>query len=213
MSIDATTVAAWIRDFQAAVGENKEMLTELDSAIGDADHGINMDRGMTAVVAKLPEGDDIGQLLKTVGMTLISTVGGSGGPLYGSFFMQAGNVLAGRTELTADDWLAALDAGIAGVQKIGKSEAGQKTMLDALIPARDAFASARRDGADMALALSASAEAADAGKTATIPMLALKGRASYLGERSIGHQDPGATSSALLIRAAERSFATTNGGR
>lgn len=213
MSIDAKVVADWIRDFQATVAENKELLTELDSAIGDADHGINMDRGMSAAVAKLPDGDDIGQLLKTVGMTLISTVGGSGGPLYGSLFMQAGNALAGTTELAAEEWLTALESGIAGVQKIGRSEAGQKTMLDALIPARDAYAAALRDGADMPAALTASAEAADEGMVATIPLLALKGRASYLGERSIGHQDPGATSSALLIRAAERTFGTQNGGQ
>jgi len=146
-------------------------------------------------------------------MTLISTVGGSGGPLYGSLFMQAGNALAGTTEIGPDEWLTALDAGIAGVQKIGRSEAGQKTMLDALIPARDAYSSALREGDDMATALTRSADAAEEGMTATIPMLAQKGRASYLGERSIGHQDPGATSSALLIRAAERTFATTNGGR
>ena len=213
MSIDAKVVADWIRDFQATVAENKELLTELDSAIGDADHGINMDRGMSAAVAKLPDGDDIGQLLKTVGMTLISTVGGSGGPLDGSLFMQAGNALAGTTELAAEEWLTALESGIAGVQKIGRSEAGQKTMLDALIPARDAYAAALRDGADMSAALTASAEAADEGMVATIPLLALKGRASYLGERSIGHQDPGATSSALLIRAAERTFGTQNGGQ
>ncbi len=213
MSIDANVVADWIRAFQAAVAENKEMLTDLDSAIGDADHGINMDRGMTAAVTKLPNADDIGQMLKTVGMTLISTVGGSGGPLYGSFFMQAGNALAGATEVTADGWLAALDAGIAGVQKIGRSDAGQKTMLDALIPARDAFASALAEGGDMVAALSASARAADDGMKATIPLLAQKGRASYLGERSIGHQDPGATSSAMLIRAAERTFGTQNGGQ
>lgn len=213
MGIDARAVAEWITAFHETVSENRQMLTDLDSAIGDADHGINMDRGMTAAAAKSVESDDIGQLLKTVGMTLISTVGGSGGPLYGSFFMQAGNALAGVADLTAEAFLSALDAGIAGVQKIGRSEAGQKTMLDALIPARDAYAAACENGADISGALAAAADAAEAGRTATIPMLAQKGRASYLGERSIGHQDPGATSSAMLIRAAERTLGTRNGGR
>jgi len=197
MSVGTKEVADWIRAFQAVVTENKEHLTELDSAIGDADHGINMTRGMNAAVEKLDDTDDIGQMLKTVGMTLISKVGGSGGPLYGSFFMQAGGALAGKSELTAEDLASALEAGIAGVQKIGKSEAGQKTMLDALIPARDAYASAVQGGASMADALTSAADAAEEG---------MKGRASYLGERSIGHQDPGATSSQMLIRAAEQVF-------
>lgn len=213
MSIAASDVADWIRAFQAAVAENKTYLTDLDSAIGDADHGINMARGMTAAVDKLPDTDDIGQMLKTVGMTLISSVGGSGGPLYGSLFMQAGNALAGQTELTAEGFGTALEAGIAGVQKIGKSDAGQKTMLDALIPAREAYAAAVGGGASMADALTAAADAAQQGMEATIPMLAQKGRASYLGERSIGHQDPGATSSHLLLRAAEQVFGQSNGGR
>ncbi len=213
MSITAGDIGDWIRAFQAAVVENKTYLTELDSAIGDADHGINMARGMNAAVEKLADGDDIGQVLKTVGMTLISSVGGSGGPLYGSLFMQAGNTLAGQTELTAEGFGSALEAGIAGVQKIGKSDAGQKTMLDALIPARDAYASALEGGASMADALSSAADAAEEGMKATIPMLAQKGRASYLGERSIGHQDPGATSSHLLLRAAEQVFGESNGGR
>jgi dihydroxyacetone kinase-like protein len=161
-----------------------------------------MDRGMQAVMAKLdgaPDGDP-GQLLKTVGMTLISTVGGAAGPLYGTLFMQAGAALAGKAEITGDDWAAALDAGIAGVQKLGKAERGEKTMLDSLIPGRDALHAALGEGASLADATQRCADAAEEGMVATIPLVATKGRASYLGERSAGHQDPGATSSHLLLR-------------
>jgi dihydroxyacetone kinase-like protein len=157
---------------------------------------------MQAVVAKLDGAPpaDVGAALKTVGMTLISTVGGSGGPLYGSFFMQAGNALAGETELTPQELVRALEAGVAGVMKIGKSTTGEKTMLDTLVPAVDALRAAVDGGASLGDALAAACEAGQSGMEATIPMLATKGRASYLGERSIGHQDPGATSSNLLLR-------------
>lgn len=204
MSVGYADVLAWITAYAATVGENKEYLTELDSAIGDADHGINMDRGMQAVMAKLDgvADSDPGQLLKTVGMTLISTVGGASGPLYGTLFMQAGTALAGKTEITGGDWADALDAAIAGIQKLGKAEPGEKTMIDALVPARDALRSALAAGASLADATQQSADAAEAGMIATIPLVAKKGRASYLGERSAGHQDPGATSSHLLLRAA-----------
>jgi phosphoenolpyruvate---glycerone phosphotransferase subunit DhaL len=205
MSIGSPEILAWLTAFAAKVTENKEYLTELDSAIGDADHGINMDRGMQAVLGKLDgvaDGGDPGQLLKTVGMTLISTVGGASGPLYGTLFMQAGTALAGKTEVTGDDWANALDAAIAGVQRLGKAEPGDKTMIDALIPGRDALRAALGDGASLEDAAQRSAEAAEAGMIATIPLVAKKGRASYLGERSAGHQDPGATSSHLLLRTA-----------
>ena len=145
-------MVAWLKTFAATIAENKQYLTELDSAIGDADHGINMDRGFQAVLGKLdrrPAGDDIGALFKTVGMTLVSTVGGAGGPLYGTLFLQLGVATAGKSELTADDWSAALDAAVSGVQARGKAELGDKTMLDALIPARDAFAAAVAEGAEL----------------------------------------------------------------
>lgn len=202
MSIGVGEVVGWIGAYRDAIAEHKVRLTELDSAIGDADHGTNMDRGMNAVVAKLGGAPpaDVGAALKTVGMTLISTVGGSGGPLYGSLFLQAGNALNGVTELSGDALAGALEAGIAGVMKIGKATTGEKTMLDALVPAAQALRAAVDGGASLGDALDAAADAAKGGMEATIPMLATKGRASYLGERSIGHQDPGATSSQLLIR-------------
>jgi len=202
MSVDVGAVIAWMRRYAAVIADQKGALTELDSAIGDADHGTNMDRGMQAVVAKLDGAPpaDVGAALKTVGMTLISTVGGSGGPLYGSFFMQAGNALAGEAELTPQELVRALEAGVAGVMKIGKSTTGEKTMLDTLVPAVEALHAAVDGGASLGDALTAACEAGQRGMEATIPMLATKGRASYLGERSIGHQDPGATSSNLLLR-------------
>lgn len=200
--ISRDSVLAWLTEYRRVIGENKDYLTSLDSAIGDADHGINMDRGFGAVVAKLPAvaASDIGNILKTVGMTLVSTVGGAGGPLYGTFFMRAGAAVANKTELTAQDLLAALEAGLEGVQQRGKATPGEKTMVDALTPARDAMRAALQNGSDASQALRAAADAAEAGMKATIPMLATKGRASYLGERSIGHQDPGATSSFLLLK-------------
>ena len=204
-------VVAWLKVFAATIAENKQYLTELDSAIGDADHGINMDRGFQAVLGKLDSaatGNDIGALFKTVGMTLVSTVGGASGPLYGTLFLQLGAATASKSELTAEDWSAGLDAAVSGVQARGKAELGDKTMLDALIPAHDAFAAAVADGAELPTALRRSAEAAEEGMTSTIPLVARKGRASYLGERSAGHQDPGATSSALLLRTAADSWAT-----
>jgi dihydroxyacetone kinase-like protein len=206
-------VVAWIRGFADVVGENKAYLTELDSAIGDADHGINMDRGMQAVLAKLdgaPQGD-VGGMLKTVGMTLVSTVGGAGGPLYGTLFMQMGAATAGEADLSPQSWAEALRMGVEGVVMRGKAELGDKTMVDALAPARDAFVAAVADGAAFDEALKRSAGAAEDGMKATIPLVARKGRASYLGERSAGHQDPGATSSYLLLRTAAETWAGADG--
>jgi phosphoenolpyruvate---glycerone phosphotransferase subunit DhaL len=209
MSLGHDDVVRWIRAFAAEVGANKEQLTQLDAAVGDGDHGINMDRGMSAVLAKLDaatEEQDIGALLKTVGMTLVSTVGGAGGPLYGTLFLQMGTAVSGKDELGPDDWAAALEAGIAGVQARGKAEPGDKTMIDALIPGRDALKSALAEGASFEDALRQSADAAGQGMRDTIPLVARKGRASYLGERSAGHQDPGATSSHLLLETAAETW-------
>jgi dihydroxyacetone kinase-like protein len=209
LTVPFDRVVAWVRSFAAVIGENKAYLTELDSAIGDADHGINMDRGMQAVLGKLdtaPQGD-VGALLKTVGMTLVSTVGGAGGPLYGTLFMQMGVATTGKTALEPSDWADALAKGIEGVKMRGKAEPGDKTMLDALLPALDALNAAVADDSSFADALRASAAAAEDGMKATIPLVARKGRASYLGERSAGHQDPGATSSYLLLRTAADTFA------
>jgi len=214
-TVSAAGVTGWVRAFAAAVAANKDYLTELDSAIGDADHGINMNRGMQAVTGKLdaagPPAEDIGAQLKTVGMTLVSTVGGASGPLYGTLFLQMGSSAAGKTQLTPEDWAGALAAGLAGVRSRGKAEPGDKTMIDALTPGVDALTTALADGASFADALARSADAAHAGMEATIPLVARKGRASYLGERSANHQDPGATSSWLLLRAAADTFTTEDG--
>ena len=209
MSLGYDDVVRWIRAFAAEVEANKEPLTQLDAAVGDGDHGINMDRGMSAVLGNLDaagQEQDIGALLKTVGMTLVSTVGGAGGPLYGTLFLQMGMALAGKAELGPDDWASALGAGIAGVQARGKAEPGDKTMIDALIPGRDALRAALADRASFGDALRRSADAAGQGMRDTIPLVARKGRASYLGERSAGHQDPGATSSHLLLETAAETW-------
>jgi dihydroxyacetone kinase-like protein len=209
MSLGHDDVLRWIRAFAADVEANKEQLTQLDAAIGDGDHGINMQRGMSAVLGKVDASDeeqDIGALLKTVGMTLVSTVGGAGGPLYGTLFLQMGTAVSGKAELGPDDWANALDAAIAGVQARGKAESGDKTMIDALIPGRDALKAALAKGASFEDALRQSADAAGQGMRDTVPLVAKKGRASYLGERSAGHQDPGATSSHLLLEAAAETW-------
>ena len=208
MSVSSSDVRRWIDRYAATIAENKEYLTQLDQAIGDADHGINMDRGMRAALAKLEGVDDAdaGTVLKTVGMALISTVGGAGGPLYGTLFLQLGTATAGKETLEPDDWAAALDAAVQGVQARGKAEPGDKTMIDALLPARDALRSALGDGASLEDALRRSADAAEEGMKQTVPLVARKGRASYLGERSAGHQDPGATSTYLLLRTAAESL-------
>jgi dihydroxyacetone kinase-like protein len=208
VSVGYDDVGSWVRAFASDVQANKDYLTQLDSAIGDADHGINMNRGMTAVLGKLDAAgeQDIGALLKTVGMTLVSTVGGAGGPLYGTLFLQMGTALTGKSELGPDDWAAALEAAIGGVQARGKAEPGDKTMIDALVPGRDALAAALAEGAGFDEALRRSAAAAEEGMKATVPLVARKGRASYLGERSAGHQDPGATSSYLLLKTAAEAW-------
>ena len=209
MSISASDVRAWIVRYAGDVGEHRAELVKLDTAIGDGDHGTNMDRGMRKAVEKLDglEGEDIGALLKAVGMALVSSVGGAAGPLYGTLFLQMGTASGGREELDLAGWADALEAGVKGVQARGKAEPGDKTMVDALLPAVAALREAEQDGAALGDALRRSADAAEEGMRATIPLEARKGRASYLGPRSIGHQDPGATSSHLLLSAATATFA------
>jgi len=209
MPIGRDDVLEWIKAVAKVLNENRDYLTSLDAAIGDADHGANMDRGFTAVMTKMPEisDKDIGTVFKTVGMTLLSTVGGAGGPLYGTFFIQAGIKTSGKMELTLEDWQVALEAALAGVVMRGKAEPGDKTMVDALTPAVAALKKAAAESQPVSAALKSSAEAARQGMEATTPLVARKGRASYLGERSAGHQDPGATSSFLILKAAADTWA------
>ena len=212
MTFTHADVEDWMKRFAAEVAENRAYLTKLDGAIGDGDHGTNMDRGMKKVLERLDatDGDDIGASLKAVGMALVSSVGGAAGPLYGTLFLQMGQATAGRSELDVAGFTEALDAGVQGVIKRGKAEPGDKTMLDALGPALEALRGAGDE--DVAGALQRAAEAAREGMEATVPMVARKGRASYLGERSAGHQDPGATSSHLLLRTAAEAVASGETG-
>jgi phosphoenolpyruvate---glycerone phosphotransferase subunit DhaL len=198
--VTSDQVRDWIRRFADEIAERRMELVRLDTAIGDGDHGTNMDRGMKKALEKLDstDGGDIGADLKAVGMALVSSVGGAAGPLYGTLFLQMGTASAGKDELDLDGWTAAVEAGVKGVQSRGKAEPGDKTMLDALLPALEAL----RQGGDLGDALKRSADAAEEGMKATIPLEARKGRASYLGPRSVGHQDPGATSSYMLLRTA-----------
>jgi dihydroxyacetone kinase-like protein len=204
MTITKSQVLDWINACAGVIAENRDYLTTLDSAIGDADHGANMHRGFQTVLTKLPgvQDKDIGSIFKQVGMTLVSTVGGAGGPLYGTFFLQAGAKTAGKEELSLEDWSAALEAAINGVIARGKTELNDKTMVDALMPGLKALQQAIANNHSQADALQASASAAEQGMKDTIPLVARKGRASYLGERSAGHQDPGATSSYMILQAA-----------
>jgi dihydroxyacetone kinase-like protein len=195
-------IRAWLENFAKVIAENKDYLTELDAAIGDADHGINLNRGGQKVLSLLPslQDQDIGTLLKTVSMGLISTVGGASGPLYGTFFLRASTVAKDKQELTDGDLVSMLRAGVEGVQQRGKASLGDKTMLDALFPAIDTLAAAINSGNNTLEALEKAVLAAEKGMKDTIPLVAKKGRASYLGDRSRGHQDPGATSSYLLLK-------------
>lgn len=198
--VTAAALDAWLRAFARLVAENEDELTRLDAAIGDADHGANMNRGLTAAAATLDEPASAGPRLTKVGMTLISTVGGAAGPLFGTFFLRMGTALGDQDTPAA--LAEALRAGLGGVVQRGKAEAGDKTMYDALAPAVAALEAAIAAGEPLADALAAASKAADDGCTATIPLVARKGRASYLGERSVGHQDPGATTVSLFFRAA-----------
>ena len=202
MPFTTENVLQWIQRYAQEIHENSQYLTKLDSDIGDADHGANMDRGFKAVTAKLAgmENADIGTILKTVGTTLVSTVGGASGPLYGTAFLRAGTATSGKSELETADILSMLEAATEGVRTRGKAQVGEKTMLDALYPALEAGKQAQSENASMSDVLQRMTDAAEEGMKKTIPMLATKGRASYLGERSKDHQDPGATSSWLLLK-------------
>jgi len=212
VTLDAAWARRWIVEAAAVVAAAKEELTELDRQIGDGDHGFNLDRGFQAVATKLAETpapadspEEVGAVLKLVAATLMSTVGGAAGPLYGTAFLRAAKV-TGRAELDGSGVVALLQAALEGVQTRGKSVPGEKTMVDAWHPAVAAAVAAAGTGGppedDAVMVLRAAAQAADAGATATIPLVATKGRASYLGERSAGHEDPGARSTALLLAAA-----------
>ena len=196
----ATRVYDCLKKIGEKIIENKDFLTELDREIGDADHGANMAKGFAAVIEQVPQDNpDIGAALKKTGMVLISTVGGASGPLYGTAYMEAAKVLSGKEELTSEDMKNVLEAVVAGIKKRGKSEKGEKTMLDALIPALDAYSQSIADGGDMVNGLDKACEAAAEGIEFTKTIAATKGRASYLGDRSIGHQDPGATSFTFIL--------------
>jgi phosphoenolpyruvate---glycerone phosphotransferase subunit DhaL len=198
----AVSVTTWMNEVASAVDAEADHLTQLDSAIGDGDHGVNMTRGFRAVVAALEDGAPPGRQLVTAGKTLVSTVGGASGPLWGLALRRAGRAVGDAEELDGPGLVSALEAALAAVVELGAAERGDKTMVDALAPAVEALRERVGDGLDAAL--EAAAEAAEAGARATTPMQARKGRASYLGERSVGHQDPGATSTALIVRALGR---------
>lgn len=204
MVISRDMVLSWLRNYAQVINAQKDYLVQLDQAIGDGDHGANMDRGMMYVLSKMGsvEDKDLGTIFKTVGMTLVSTVGGASGPLYGTFFMQMGTTCADKVELTLEEWYAALESAMGGVVMRGKAQVGDKTMIDALSPALEALQKAIAESVALPQALEAAAAAAEKGCQDTIPLVARKGRASYLGERSAGHQDPGATSMSMLMRAA-----------
>jgi len=205
--VDAATVTRWMRSCADVFVQQRDYLTQLDAAIGDADHGANMTRGFSAVEAKLDGldgGTPPGKILVLAGSTLVSTVGGASGPLWGSAFRRAGKALGEQPSATGAELADALDAAVAAIVELGAAERGDKTMVDALAPAVDALRASLASGASLPDALGAARTAAEDGMRATVPMLARKGRASYLGERSIGHQDPGAASTALVLRALER---------
>jgi dihydroxyacetone kinase-like protein len=210
MNLTTEQVLAWIQRIAELMRQNRDYLTQLDAAIGDADHGANMDRGFQVAVQKLGNEppNDIGAIFRTVGMALLSSVGGAAGPLYGTFFLELGKQLAGRTTVSAQEWATALRTAVATVAARGQAQVGDKTMIDALAPAVEELERALAEGVSLAAAMQRAAAAAAEGMRATIPLQARRGRASYLGERSVGHQDPGATSSALLLTAAAEILAT-----
>ena len=208
-TVSLERLVAWLSRFTQLVTENRSYLTELDSAIGDADHGSNMARGMAAVMEKTAAAPSsaVDGLFKLVGMTLVTSVGGASGPLYGTFFLRFGTTAGAVTELDSAGLAAALRAGLGGIVARGKAELGDKTMFDAMSPAVDAFDAEIAAGADLAAGAAGAAAAAAAGRDATEPLVARKGRASYLGDRSAGHLDPGATSTAFLFQALAEALA------
>jgi len=203
-ALGVAELSGWIRDFARLVSENKDHLTALDAAIGDADHGVNMDRGMTAAVTGLDGGapSNPGELFKQVGMALVSNVGGAAGPLFGTFFLRMATSCGDKPEIDGEGLAAALRAGLEGVVARGRAEAEDKTMYDALAAAVNTLEHSVHNRQSLHDSLREAHAAAEAGRDATIPLLARKGRASYLGERSVGHQDPGATTVALLFQSA-----------
>lgn len=203
MSISKDQVISWVGRLAEVYAEKKEYLTELDSAIGDADHGTNLNRGFKKVMEKLPavEEKDTGTILKTVGMTLMSSVGGASGLLYGTFWMKGGMALVGKDDLSSEDFEKFIEVGVEGVLQRGRAAAGDKTMIDVWGPVLEEIKKQTADGKDVAEVLDAVIPVAEKAMEGTIPMLAKKGRASYLGERSVGHQDPGATSSVYMLEA------------
>jgi dihydroxyacetone kinase-like protein len=206
-AVRTTTIHAWMTTIAESVKDQRDYLTQLDAAIGDGDHGVNMDRGFDAVGKALAAQDGSlppGKLLTLVGKTLVSTIGGASGPLWGTAFRRAGRALGDRQELDGQDLVVALRAALEGVVELGAAQPGDKTMVDALGPAIEALAAALDAGEPLEHALAAATAAAESGAKATVPLQARKGRASYLGERSIGHQDPGATSAALIMAALQR---------
>jgi dihydroxyacetone kinase-like protein len=208
--VNLALLTGWVREYARVIGENAQYLTDLDAAVGDADHGINMERGMTAVVGALDESApaDMAALCKQVGMTLVKSVGGASGPLYGTFFLRMAGAVGSGDAVDAAGFAKALRAGVEGVVQRGRAEAGDKTMFDALAPALDALDAAIASGSGLDAALTEATVAAESGRDATESMVARKGRASYLGQRSVGHIDPGAASAAMLIAAAASAFTT-----
>jgi dihydroxyacetone kinase-like protein len=204
--MDAATITSWMRETEASVRAERDHLVQLDAAIGDADHGINMARGFGAVVQALgaDNGSPPGRLLIIAGRTLVSTVGGASGPLWGSALRAGGRVLGDQTTFDSAQLVEVLAAALASVKDLGTAALGDKTMVDSLEPAVETLRAQLAEGTPLAKGVEAAAEAAEAGMRGTVPMQARKGRASYLGERSVGHQDPGATSTALIIRALQR---------
>jgi dihydroxyacetone kinase-like protein len=201
--ITVEQIVRWLQTVATLMEENKDFLTQLDADIGDGDHGINMDRGFKKVSSRLNalQDKDIGGIMQETGMTLVSSVGGASGPLYGTFFIRAAAVASGKRHLTLDELTSFLEAGLSGVMDRGRAKRGDKTMVDALAPALDALQLAAQKNREIKEALAEAVLSAEEGLKGTIPMIAQKGRASYLGERSIGHQDPGATSSYLILKA------------
>lgn len=208
MTLDVAFVRRWIREAADQIASNRDYLTQLDAAIGDADHGINMDRGFSAAATDLDAAVGLlpGEILDRVGSTLVYRVGGAAGPLFGTCFRSAANSLGDGPVFEAEDLLKALRSGLDGIQGLGAAEEGDKTIVDAYVPALQAFERELRAGGDASSAAHRAAEAAKEGMRATVPLQARKGRASYLGPRSVGHQDPGATSTSLLFTALARSF-------
>jgi dihydroxyacetone kinase-like protein len=208
--MDAATITSWMREIETSVRAERDHLVQLDAAIGDADHGINMNRGFEAVVQALnaDAGSPPGRLLIIAGRTLVSTVGGASGPLWGSALRAGGRVLGDQTTFEAGQLAEVLAAALASVKDLGTAALGDKTMVDALEPAVETLKAQIADAVPLPKAVEAAAEAAEAGMRGTIPLQARKGRASYLGERSVGHQDPGATSTALIIRALQRAVSS-----